>query len=235
VIGLPDLSSLSLFMIGFLLGAKHALDADHVVAILTISAENRRVWRLSLIGLCWGIGHTLILLLVGGAMLLFKLTIPAHWNRGLEAGVGVMLIGLGLSVGLTLWRERFHVHSHTHADGERHHHLHSHREGPEHHHLHRFRLEYKSLAIGMVHGLAGSAAIFLLVLATVPSPGQGLVYILIFGVGSIVGMALLATAMSLPFTLSAGRMARVQQVLRAGAAVVSVGLGITMLGDWLSP
>jgi len=224
---MADSHILSLLSLGFLLGLKHALDADHVAAILTIATENRTFWRSSLIGFCWGVGHTVILLVVGTAVLLFKLTIPSAWAKLFEVAVGVMLVGLGLSVAFALWRERVHDH------GEQHRHLHSHSHGAHHDHLHRFRLEYKSLAVGMVHGLAGSAALLLLVLAAVPSLGVGLVYILVFGAGSILGMVFLATAMSIPFAMSAERTARVHQTLRAAAALFSIVLGSTILFELL--
>ena len=230
---MADSHILSLLSLGFLLGLNHALDADHVAAILTIATENRTFWRSSLIGFCWGVGHTVILLVVGTAVLLFKLTIPSAWAKLFEVAVGLMLVGLGLSVAIALWRERVHLHAHWHEHGEQHRHLHSHSRGAHHDHLHRFRLEYKSLAVGMVHGLAGSAALLLLVLAAVPSLGVGLVYILVFGAGSILGMVFLATAMSIPFAMSAERTARVHQTLRAAAALFSIVLGSTILFELL--
>jgi high-affinity nickel permease len=230
---MADSHILSLLSLGFLLGLKHALDADHVAAILTIATENRTFWRSSLIGFCWGVGHTVILLVVGTAVLLFKLTIPSAWAKLFEVAVGLMLVGLGLSVAFALWRERVHLHAHWHEHGEQHRHLHSHSRSAHHDHLHRFRLEYKSLAVGMVHGLAGSAALLLLVLAAVPSLGVGLVYILVFGAGSILGMVFLATAMSIPFAMSAERTARVHQTLRAAAALFSIVLGSTILFELL--
>src|SRR5207244_1251026 len=230
---MADSHIFSLLSLGFLLGLKHALDADHVAAILTIATENRTFWRSSLIGFCWGVGHTVILLVVGTAVLLFKLTIPSAWAKLFEVAVGLMLVGLGLSVAIALWRERVHLHAHWHEHGEQHRHLHSHSRGAHHDHLHRFRLEYKSLAVGMVHGLAGSAALLLLVLAAVPSLGVGLVYILVFGAGSILGMVFLATAMSIPFAMSAERTARVHQTLRAAAALFSIVLGSTILFELL--
>ena len=230
---MADSHIFSLLSLGFLFGLKHALDADHVAAILTIATENRTFWRSSLIGFCWGVGHTVILFVIGTAVLLFKLTIPSAWAKLFEIAVGVMLVGLGLSVAFALWRERVHLHAHWHEHGEQHRHLHSHSGGAHHDHLHRFRLEYKSLAVGMVHGLAGSAALLLLVLAAVPSLGVGLVYILVFGAGSILGMVFLATAMSIPFAMSAERTARVHQTLRAAAALFSIVLGSTILFELL--
>ena len=216
---------LSVLGLGFLLGAKHALDADHVVAISTIATEQRGLGRACAIGFCWGIGHTLVLLLAGLAVLGFKLTISGDWARLLEAAVGLMLVGLGVSVGLTLWRERLHLHPHEHAEEAAHVHVHSHRDGPHHAHLHRFRLEYKSLAVGMVHGLAGSAALLLLVLAAARSVLDGLLYIMAFGAGSIAAMVLLGVMLSLPFVFTPVHLVRTHLALRALAGLVSVSLG----------
>ena len=117
------------------------------------------------------------------------------------------------------------MHVHSHDDHEPHLHLHSHAGGADHRHLHRFRLEYKSVAIGMIHGLAGSAAVLLLVLSNVGTLTEALVCILVFGVGSIAGMAGLAMLISLPFVLTGGNMVRTHLALRATAGVISVVLG----------
>ena len=231
---MPDLSSLSLLTLGFLLGARHALEADHIVAVSTIATEHRNLWRSCTVGFCWGVGHTMVLLIAGLAVLGFRLTIPDDVAKLFEAGVGVMLIGLGVSVGLTLWRERLHVHSHSHGDGAGHLHVHSHRDGLHHTHLHRFRLEYKSLAVGMVHGLAGSAALLLLVLSTVRSLADGLLYILVFGVGSIAGMVLLGAVLSVPFVLTPQDLVRTHLTLRVMAGLASVALGSAILYEAIS-
>ena len=222
---------LSILTLGFFLGVRHALDADHVVAISTIVAQHRTWWRSGAIGFCWGVGHTVILFLAGAAVLIFKVTIPADWAVLFEAGVGVMLIGLGVSVGLTLWRERLHAHTHRHEDGAGHLHVHSHRNGLHHMHRHRFRLEYQSLAIGMVHGLAGSAAVLLLVLSAAQSPADGLLALLLFGAGSIVGMVVMGVALSIPFTLTPGHLVRTQRTMKAVAGLASVTVGSRILYD----
>jgi len=220
---------LSLLFLGFLLGVRHALDADHVAAMLTLATGNRVLGRSALVGLFWGMGHTTMLLAVGMVVVFFKLTISSAWAKVFEAGVGVMLVGLGLSLAFALWRERLHLHAHLHDDGHEHRHVHAHADGKHHEHLHRFRLEYKSLAVGMIHGLAGSAALLLLVLATVPSLGVGMLYILVFGIGSILGMVLLATAMSIPFAMGVDKLSQVQQPLRIIAALFSIVLGSSMI------
>src|SRR5437660_6403383 len=221
----PEIPVVSVLRLGFLLRAKLSLDADHIVAISTIATEQRGLGRACAIGFCWGIGHTLVLLLAGLAVLGFKLTISDEWARLLEAAVGLMLVGLGLSVGLTLWRERLHVHPHAHADGAAHLHVHSHRDGPHHAHLHRYRLEYRSLAVGMVHGLAGSAALLLLVLSTARSVLDGVLYILAFGAGAIAAMVLLGIMMMLPFVFTPARLVGPHLALRALAGLASVSLG----------
>lgn len=232
--GLPASSGLSILLLGFLLGVKHALDADHIVAVSTIATGNRSLKRSCAIGFCWGVGHTVVLLVAGLAVLGFHLAIPHDTARLFEAGVGVMLIGLGLSVGWTLLRERLHVHAHTHDDGTGHLHVHSHLEGHGHAHLHRYRLEYKSLAVGMMHGLAGSAALLLLVLSTVRSLTDGMLYILVFGTGSISGMVLLGAVLSIPFAVTPARLVRTHLMLRALAGLASVSLGGRMLYEFLS-
>jgi len=234
VSGLPASPGFSLLLLGFLLGVKHALDADHIVAVSTIATGNRSLKRSCAIGFCWGVGHTAVLLVAGLAVLGFHLAVPHDAARLFEAGVGVMLVGLGLSVGWTLLRERLHVHAHTHEGGTGHLHVHSHREGHGHAHLHRYRLEYKSLAIGMVHGLAGSAALMLLVLSTVRSLTDGMLYILVFGAGSIAGMVLLGAVLSVPFAVTPARLVRTHLVLRALAGLASVSLGGRMLYEFLS-
>lgn len=231
---MPAFPGLSFLLLGFLLGMKHALDADHIVAISTIATGNRSLKRSCAIGFCWGVGHTAVLLVAGLAVLGFHLVIPYDTARLFEAGVGIMLIGLGLSVGWALLRERLHVHAHTHDDGTGHLHVHSHLEGHGHAHLHRYRLEYKSLAIGMVHGLAGSAALLLLVLSTVRSLTDGMLYILVFGTGSIAGMVLLGTVLSIPFAVTPARLVRTHLVLRALAGLASVSLGGRMLYEFFS-
>ena len=231
---MPASPGLSFLLLGFLLGVKHALDADHIVAVSTIAAGNRSLKRSCAVGFCWGVGHTAVLLAAGLAVLGFHRAIPHDTARLFEAGVGIMLIGLGLSVGWTLLRERLHVHAHTHEDGTGHLHVHSHLEGHGHAHLHRYRLEYKSLAVGMVHGLAGSAALLLLVLSTVRSLTDGMLYILVFGAGSIAGMVLLGAVLSLPFAVTPARLVRTHLALRALAGLASVSLGGRMLYEFLS-
>jgi ABC-type nickel/cobalt efflux system permease component RcnA len=218
------MSWLALVGLGFLLGLKHALDADHVVAVSTIVSRHRKLSKASLVGALWGLGHTTTLFGVGVAVLAFRLTIPERVALVFELLVGVVLIGLGLSVLWDLRRRRIHAHVHRH-DGHEHWHVHSHEGSEGHEHPHGERLGLRPLLVGMVHGLAGSAALMLLVLSTVDSLWVGALYILVFGVGSIVGMLVVSTVISLPIVL----MARWQQGISAIAGLASVALGAMLL------
>lgn len=223
-----DPSYLTIVGLGFVLGLRHALDSDHIAAISTVLAE-RPSWRASgLIGLSWGVGHTLVLLLVGALVLAFEVAIPEQLAVAAESAVGVMLIVLGGHLGVRLMRERWHVHSHDHA-GQSHVHLHSHAIAPDHGHFHWWSESIKPLLIGMAHGMAGSAALLLVVLSASRSLLQGLGYIAVFGLGSIVGMMAIGLGLSLPmvWSLSLGRPVLV--AAQGLASLGSIGLGAVML------
>lgn len=222
------MSWLALMGLGFLLGLKHALDADHVVAVSTIVSRHRKLSKASLVGALWGLGHTTTLLVVGVAVLVFKLTIPERVAAGFELLVGIVLVALGLSVLWDLRRRRMHAHVHRHGEHE-HWHLHSHENSESHEHSHEGRLGLRPLLVGMVHGLAGSAALMLLVLSTVDSVWLGVLYILIFGIGSIAGMLVVSTVISLPVVV----LARWQQGISLIAGLTSIVLGTALLVELL--
>lgn len=207
---------------GFLLGIKHALDADHIVAVTTIVSRGRGLFRSALVGLSWGIGHTLTLFIVGFGVLVLKLTVPDRLALSMEFIVGMMLVVLGVSVIRRLVRS--HVHWHRHGD-KYHLHSHSHEATPEHDHRHMGR----SLVIGMVHGLAGSGALTVLVLSTMSSVVQGLSFLLLFGVGSIMGMLVFSGLISLPFKLTAGVSQRLNLWVQGAAGVISIVLGLFIM------
>ncbi|MEW6242333.1 MAG: sulfite exporter TauE/SafE family protein [Chloroflexota bacterium] len=215
--------------LGFALGIKHALDADHVVAVSTIVSQYRNPFRATLAGVFWGIGHTTTLLLVGIAVIGFKLAIPDQLALSMEFLVGIVLVILGFQ---TLWQflpRKKHAHIHDHGDEmHAHEHAHSPVKGEENVQHHALR-QHKSLLIGMLHGLAGSAALMLLVLSTIQSAWEGVVYILIFGVGSILGMMVISTLIGLPFSLSSGRFKSINQVIKFAAGTLSVTLGIFVM------
>ena len=211
-------------LFGFLLGMEHALDADHVVAVSTLVSHSGNLYRSLLTGVFWGIGHTLTLLFAGLLVLLFKVNIPERAALSMEFLVGVVLVILGGQIFLAYRRKKVHAHVHSHG-GEGHVHFHSHALGDDHDHDHHPPHLGKASLVGMIHGLAGSAALMLLVLTTVRSTAQGFLYILVFGVGSICGMLLMSTAIALPFALTAGRLERVNETVRVAAGLVSIALG----------
>ena len=231
---MDDLILSSLFL-GFLLGLSHALDADHVVAVGTLAAETESLKRSSILGICWGIGHTVTLLVVGGLVLSLKWQVPETLASSMEVVVAGMIVGLGA---LLLWRARrpltLHAHTHSHDDGT-HTHVHVHVQNQEihaHHHL-RNSLQ-KAFGVGLVHGIAGSAALTLTVMATMPSLLLGLVYIVVFGTGTIAGMFVMSTIVSLPFIFLAQRAAHWQTHIKVCAGVFAMGFGGTLAWSLLS-
>lgn len=238
--------------LGVLLGVRHALDADHVAAVTTIVSRHRTVGRAAWIGAWWGLGHSAVLLMVGTVVVAFKLAIPERTALSFELLVGIMLVVLGVAVLWRVGRERWHWHVHEHEGGVRHAHLHAHGRGQgtagaeaepggshtvapagahrhmAHEHAHGLAFGLKPLVIGMVHGLAGSAGLTLLVGATLPSVFLAVVYFVLFGVGSIVGMSLLTLAMSVPFAAAAERLGPAYRGL-----VVVAGIGSVVVGVWL--
>jgi high-affinity nickel permease len=228
-----ELQFLPLLGLGFLLGARHALDADHVAAVSALLSRHPDIRRSGLIGFCWGVGHTLMLLVVGALVLLLHVTIPDEVALTLEFGIGALLVWLGVSLALTLFRQGWHLHSHQH-DGATHVHLHSHvrQRGQlrtDHDHPHWFGVSLRSMLVGMAHGLAGSAALMLVVLSTVSSLWQGLLYIMVFGVGSILGMMALGLLISLPLVLSAAWSQWAQITVQSLASLGSIVLGVVMM------
>ena len=229
----PALIALGL---GFLLGLKHATDADHVVAVSTIVSEYRNAWRGIWIGASWGLGHTTPLLIVGTGILLLKGAVADQYEGFapiLEFGVGIMLVLLGLQVFWKLRRGNLHMHEHM-KEEKPHVHIHSHDPEEEivektaHHFFNPgkpfFRL--KSYLVGTVHGLAGSAAVMLAVLATdaVSSFWIGVWYILLFGFGTILSMGVLTLLIGIPFAVS-GQFQRINTAIAGVAATLSIALG----------
>ncbi|MDH4154321.1 MAG: hypothetical protein OEV01_11095 [Nitrospira sp.] len=219
---------LTLLGVGFLLGLRHALDTDHLAAISTVLAERPSLLASGAVGLWWGIGHTLTLLLVGSVVLAWGLQIPAEFETVAESGVALLLIILGGTLARKLYRERWHVHSHQH-DGERHIHFHSHQRQEGHGHRHWMADSIRPLCIGMAHGLAGSAALMLMVLATTTDVSAGLFSILIFGIGSILGMMMIGVTISAPVIYARSINQRLFMGVQGVASLASVSVGLWML------
>lgn len=235
---------LSLAGFGFLLGMRHATDADHVIAVTTILSRSGRFMHSTLIGGLWGLGHTVTVLLVGVLIIAFNVVIPPPVGLALEFSVAVMLILLGvlnLTGAMRRLTERFTPPAPMH--GHAHEHLHAHETGDEFHphghaHLHGhgsdpgllatfgwFQL-LRPLAVGLVHGLAGSAAVALLVLATIHDTGAALLYLVIFCAGVAAGMAILTTLIGLPFMVSRTRSERINRWLTLGSGALSLAFGL---------
>jgi sulfite exporter TauE/SafE len=220
-------STLGILGFGFLLGLKHATEADHLAAVSTIVSERRSLFGSAILGGVWGVGHTISLFLAGVFVLLLKFQISERTEKMLEFGVGVMLVLLGLNV-LRKLLKGGHLHFHAHEHGERvhvHPHIHE-REKDEPHTHHGFSFSPRALIIGMIHGLAGSAALMLLIIPTIESQTLGLLYIIVFGIGSIGGMMLMSFLVGLPFILTASRFDRFNHILQSFAGLVSIALGL---------
>ena len=176
---------------------RHALDADHVVAVTTIVSREQSLLRAGRVGVFWGIGHSITIFLVGGSIILFRVVVPPRVGLAFEFAVAVMLVALGL---LNLWRSRDH----------------------------HITATLPPLVIGLVHGLAGSAAIALLVLAALPGVAQGLVYLAVFALGTIAGMMFITLAISAPAIAAAHRIDAMRRYVRLGAGVLSLALGLSL-------
>jgi high-affinity nickel-transport protein len=246
-------SGLAILAIGFVLGMRHATDPDHVIAVSTIVSRERSIAKAGMIGVLWGVGHTVTILVVGAGIILFDLAIPTRVGLTMEFSVGLMLILLGVLnlTGTMAWiSEKFspahpqvtgsHAHVHEH-ESKMHLHWHSHGRENEHHgesltppkwlgvsastNLGMFHT-LRPLFVGLVHGLAGSAAVALLVLSTIREPRWAVLYLLIFGVGTIAGMMLITTAISLPFSFAGYKFAWLNKGLIFGSGLLSLGFGL---------
>jgi len=216
--------------VGFVLGLRHALDPDHVVAVSTIVSERAGLRRSSLVGTLWGVGHALSLGVAGGLIMVLKLNVSDGVAAALESVVAAMLIGLGAVALRKALGYRIHAHSHAH-DGSSHVHFHAHGPGqPESHvHPHAMAGGLRPFVVGLVHGLAGSAALSLLALAAAPSLLAGLGYIAMLGAGSVLGMLTLSVVMALPLALLEARYAALQRCVQVAAGAASLLLGVWLL------
>ncbi len=247
---------LAIALLGLLLGMRHATDPDHVIAVTTILSREHRLVVAARIGVVWGLGHTLTVLLVGAAIIVFKIAIPVRLGLAMEFAVAVVLIMLGVGAAASLMRKAatrmraslseqqgLVVHAHAHAHGGAVHlHSHVHVDSRENiddamHHDHRISADrlppfaarrplLRSFAVGLVHGLAGSAAIALLVLSAIPQPLWATLYLVIFCVGTVIGMGLITTAIATPFMVVSRRASWIHQGLVTGSGLLSFGFGL---------
>ena len=234
------MTALSILAVGLLLGMQHATEADHLAAVATLATRQGSLGQTVRQGVAWGVGHALTLMVFGGAVLLLGQAISPGLEQALETAVGVMLVLLGADVLRRMVRDRIHFHVHRHGPRVAHVHAHSHRgEGAHaesaHRHAHPRRWPLRALAVGMMHGLAGSAALVVLALQALPSAGLGLGYIALFGLGAIAGMALLSAVVALPLRISSRRLTGLHRSMTALIGAGSCVLGIVMVVEigWL--
>src|SRR5438874_10666898 len=244
-----QITLVSIIALGFFLGMRHATDPDHVIAVTTIVSRNRTDRYAALIGLLWGLCHTITIFIVGSAIILFGLVIPPRIGLTMELSVGLMLILLGILNLSEIMRwiteiftplpPRQHTHSHGHGDYI-HSHEHGHTTGKQGHPEDAMPVSWmdrtlgsmdfyqvlRPLLVGVVHVLAGSAAIALLVLTTIRVPGWAVLYLLVFGIGTVGGMMLITAAIAVPFTFSENRFARLHRGLGLASGLVSLIFGL---------
>ena len=231
----------SAIVLGFLLGLKHATDADHVVAVASIVDRSKNIWRGLWIGISWGIGHTTPLLILGIIILLFKETVLDRYESiapFFEFAVGIMLILLGAQVFWQIRRNRIHVHEH-HHDEKTHVHVHTSHQFNEDisetddHNFFKIGMpsfRTKSFFVGMIHGLAGSAAVMLALLPTIESTWIGIIYLILFGVGTILSMSIITILLGVPFAMSSNNK-KLYNYISISAGTISILFGVALMSD----
>jgi high-affinity nickel-transport protein len=236
------LNVVSFLFLGFFLGMRHATDADHVVAIATIVSRERSVAGSALIGAAWGVGHTVTVMAVGAAIIVFGVVIPPQLGLSMEFAVGIMLVLLGVltltGMGRAVGAAHAHagvpgghaldLHDHLHAHGD-YLHRHPHGHGPGALGRIAFYQWLRPFAVGLVHGLAGSAAVALMVLSVIREPVAALGYLLLFGLGTIVGMMLITLILSAPFVFTAVNLPKFNWRLRVASGLVSFVFGVVLI------
>lgn len=221
--------------LGFFIGLQHALEADHIAAVASLASDKTGLKRIARHGAIWGLGHAITLGAFGGAVFALKLSLSETLASGLEFLVGAMLVALGLRVIWKLWRDRVHFHVHRHAAGDVHFHAHSHagditdHRASAHEHVHPDGSWTRSLGVGMMHGLAGSAALVALTASTASTAPAGLAFMAVFGLGSIIGMAAFSAVIAVPLTLTARTLTWAHRGLQAAAGVVAFGFGLHIM------
>ena len=225
--------SLGLLMLGFVIGMRHAMESDHLAAMASLATRSRSMQETVWQGAVWGMGHTITLIIFGALVLLLDAVIPESLARALEFMVGLMLVGLGFDVLRRLVRDRIHFHVHRHDDGASHFHAHSHAgdtgHPTVHQHKHKHAFPTRALLVGIMHGMAGSAALILLTFQTAHSPLAGILYIALFGFGSIAGMAVLSMIIAVPLHYSATGLTWLHNGLQAVAGSVTLIVGSVMI------
>ena len=213
---------------------RHALEADHFAAVASLTSKGLSTRHAIRHGIAWGIGHTITLFLFGAVVLIVDQVIPVQLAETLELVVGGMLILLGVDVLWRAYKNRIHYHLHKHDNKRPHFHAHSHAgEGShansEHDHQHVSQFPLRALFVGLIHGMAGSAALILLTLDSMPTIGLGIAYIALFGIGSIVGMGVLSMIISIPLRASSKRLTWLHNGLQFAIGLFTLGIGSSII------
>jgi ABC-type nickel/cobalt efflux system permease component RcnA len=230
-----EFTVLGILALGFFIGMQHAMEADHVAAVSSMASGQTSVSKIITQGAVWGIGHTATLAAVAGSAIIFGATISDGVAGWLELLVGLMLVVLGGHVIWRMMRERVHFHAHTHDDGTHHMHAHSHKgEAKEHDptghaHEHLNALPWRPLAVGLMHGMAGSGALVVLTATQITTPLAGFFYVVLFGFGSILGMAILSALIAVPLSYTAKSLTWANWAMRGGIGAVTIVLGGTVV------
>jgi ABC-type nickel/cobalt efflux system permease component RcnA len=217
-------------LMGFLIGLKHALEVDHVAAVASLASKTTSVREGLTLGTSWGLGHAITLFIFSSIVLILDAVVSAQLALTLEFFVGCMLVFMGGAIIKNIIKKRIHLHMHNHSDGTTHLHFHFHlQDNVEHQHTHTQQFSIRALLVGMMHGMAGSAALIVLTLDSVSSIETRLVYIFLFGVGSVVGMALLSLLMIIPLRYSEYTANRTYQSLQVFIGLVTLFLGMIIV------
>lgn len=220
---------------GFLIGLQHALEADHIAAVASLTADKTGLKRIARHGIFWGLGHAVMLSLFGGAVFALRLTLDAKLSGILEFAVGIMLVILGGRIVAKVIRDRIHFHVHRHREGDVHFHAHSHageivkHRDSSHAHLHPSHGWRRSFSVGLMHGLAGSAALVALTASTASTPVLGLAFMALFGIGSTLGMAAFSAVIAVPLTLTAHTLTWANRGLKVSAGLVALSFGFYIM------
>ena len=215
--------------VAILLGLRHATDADHLAAVTTlIASTERRARDAARLGLAWGAGHALMLFLLGVPIVLYRAYLPDGVQRGAETAIGFLIAGLAVWLLIRWRRGAFHAHAHTHA-GRSHTHLHSHNSAP-HEHV-RSRTALGAFAVGLLHGVGGSAGVGILLVSTIDGTALAVVALGLLAAFTAVSMTLLTTGFGL--TLASRSIGRVAPAL--GTASLLFGLWYALGAQNLLP
>lgn len=212
-----------------LLGLRHATDPDHLAAVATLNAgdRNRGARRSGVLGLAWGAGHAVALLAAGLPVLLLGAHLPANVERGAEFGVGLVIVALAVRLLVRWRRERLHVHRHAHDGGDPHAHVHTHADSAAHAHPHRPRTPAAAFGIGLLHGVAGSAAVCILLVASIGSPATAAIALAVLGIGTALTMAVLSTGLGIALGRASG-------IRTLAAATPCLAVASLAFGTWFA-